>query len=56
MREAYRLHKHLLPANSYFLIAYIYIAREILPYQFLEEKLKSSLKRLGNINNSETSR
>lgn len=56
MREAYRLHKHLLPSDSYFLIAYIYIAREILPYQLLEEKLKTSLKRLGNISSSETSR
>lgn len=56
MREGYRLHKHLLPENPYFLIAYIYIAREILPYQFLEEKLKSSLKRLASIINSETSR
>ncbi len=56
MREAYRKHKQLLPPDSYFLIAYIYIAREILSYQFLEEKLKSSLKRLGSISNSETSR
>jgi ribonuclease P protein component len=56
MREAYRKHKQGLPQNSYFLIAYIYIAREIFPYQFLEEKLKSSLKRLRSTSNSETSR
>lgn len=49
MREAYRLHKHLLPADGHFLIAYIYIAREIFPYPFLEEKLKASFKRLENI-------
>ena len=49
MREAYRRHKQLVPEGSYFLIAYIYIAPEIFPYHFLEEKLKSSLKRLGDI-------
>ena len=49
MREAYRQHKQLIPAGSYFLIAYIYIAPEIFPYHFMEEKLKSSLKRLGDI-------
>lgn len=49
MREAYRVHKQLLPPDSYFLIAYIYIAPEIFPYHFMEEKLKSSLKRLGDI-------
>ena len=54
MREAYRLHKHLLPPDSYFLIAYIYIAREILPSKILHEKLKSSFKRLGSIVQSDT--
>lgn len=49
MREAYRLHKHLLPGDTYFLIAYIYIAREIFPYPFFEEKLKASFKRLESI-------
>lgn len=56
MREAYRLHKHLLPADSYFLIAYIYIAREVFPYPFFEEKLKASFKRLESIRQQDTSR
>lgn len=55
MREAYRLHKSLLPANSYFLLAYIYIAREIIPFHTMEEKLKLSLKRLQSITQSDTS-
>lgn len=49
MREAYRLHKHLLPSEGYFLIAYIYIAREILPSKTIHEKLKTSFKRLASI-------
>lgn len=55
MREAYRLNKNLLPANSFFFIAYIYIAREIFPFQLVEEKLKVSLKRLQIIAQSNTS-
>lgn len=55
MREAYRLNKHLLPQDAYFLIAYIYIAREIFPFPFLEEKLKASLKRLESIKGKDTS-
>ena len=55
MREAWRLHKSRIPADSYFLIAYIYIAREIFPFHFIEEKLKVSLKRLSDIAQSDTS-
>lgn len=54
MRESYRLNKHLLPSEPHFLIAYIYIAKEILPSSFMEEKLKTSFKRLGNIAQSST--
>jgi ribonuclease P protein component len=55
MREAFRLNKHLLPHDAYFLIAYIYIAREIFSFPFLEEKLKASLKRLESIKRKDTS-
>ena len=53
MREAYRLNKSLLPTGTYLLIAYIYIGREILSFHTIQEKLKSSFKRLGSIAQSE---
>lgn len=50
LRESYRLHKHLLqevlPEGKYLLIAYIYTAKEIHPYSFVESKLVDSFGRL----------
>ena len=50
MREAYRLHKHLIPYNPAnnvrFLLAYIYIGKQKVAYQFIETKIKESLNRL----------
>jgi len=50
IREAYRLNKDLITwqsADFYLLIGYIYIGKEILKYQVIEEKLKLSLLRLN---------
>lgn len=50
IREAYRLHKweHLYAnkENNYLVISYIYTAKEIHPYSFIEAKLIDSLRRL----------
>jgi len=50
VRESYRLHKHLLEGvlseGKYLLIAYIYTAKEIHPYSFVESKLVDSFGRL----------
>jgi ribonuclease P protein component len=47
IREAYRLNKHLLASNQKWLIAYIYIAKEILPSTVIHEKLSMALTRIG---------
>ena len=50
MREAYRLHKHLIPYNPsnnvHFLLGYIYIGKQKAAYQQIETKIKESLVRL----------
>lgn len=46
IREAYRLNKQFLDTPGKLLIAYIYTAKDILPYQEIENKLLLSLKRL----------
>jgi len=48
IREAHRKHKLLLDKSSQkkYLIAYIYLARKILDYKIIEEKLIDSLDRL----------
>ena len=50
VREAYRLHKHdlqdLSVQGNHLLIAYIYTAKEIHTYNFIEKKLIGSFKRL----------
>ncbi|MEO9968116.1 MAG: ribonuclease P protein component [Reichenbachiella sp.] len=50
VRESYRLHKHELCASGtqhkYFAIAYIYTAKEIHPFDFVESKLMDSFGRL----------
>jgi ribonuclease P protein component len=45
IREAYRLNKHHLPATRQWLIAYIYIAKEILPSSTIHAKLPLAFER-----------
>lgn len=51
-KEAYRLNKHLYLSgtidNKFLLIGYIYMAKEIHSYEFIEKKLIESLRRLRN--------
>jgi ribonuclease P protein component len=50
LREAYRLNKHLLQHDSvYFLLGFVYIGRDPLPYRQLEHKLISCLRRLQEV-------
>ena len=46
MREVYRLNKHIISSSKPKFIAYIYTAKEILPYADIELKLIGSLDRL----------
>lgn len=47
MREAYRLHKHLLPTEPQVLcIAYIYTSKEIVDYESIAKPLEQSLSRI----------
>ncbi len=52
IKEAYRLNKSTFlkrnEENGYFLIAYIYIAKEIHDYSFIESKLIETLNRLNS--------
>ena len=47
IREGYRLHKEHLPTSPTFRLAYIYIAKEILPSQTIHQSILSSLQRLN---------
>ena len=47
IREAYRLHKQNISAAQPWLIAYIYIAKEILPSAVIHEKLPLTLETLN---------
>lgn len=51
MREAYRLHKHLIHSAHipFYQIAFVYIDKSLLPYAEIEDKLKSSLMRLQKL-------
>ncbi|MEM6845099.1 MAG: ribonuclease P protein component [Bacteroidota bacterium] len=53
MREAYRLHKHLipynLPDNVHFLLGYIYIGKQKAEYHQLETKIKEAINRLNKV-------
>ena len=50
LREAYRLNKSLLSGSSvHFLIGFVYIAREHVPYRQLEGKLIFCLQRLQEV-------
>ena len=49
MREAYRLHKHLLLTEPNVLsIAYIYTSKEVVNYQTIAHQIKESLNRLNS--------
>jgi len=47
IREGYRLNKAILTASSRYALAYIYIAREILPSDKIHKAIQSSLQRLN---------
>ena len=47
IREGYRLNKSLLTTPSTFSLAYIYIAKEILPSPAIHQAIQSSLRRLN---------
>lgn len=47
IREGYRLNKFMLSPTQAFSLAYIYIAREILPSTTIHEAVQSSLRRLN---------
>ena len=50
LREAFRLNKHLLEQQQvYFLVAFVYIGREPVPYRQLEGKLIFCLQRLVEV-------
>ncbi|MEM8968328.1 MAG: ribonuclease P protein component [Bacteroidota bacterium] len=53
MREAYRLHKHLIPYNPsdkvHFLLGYIYIGKQKVAYPRIETKIKEAINRLNKV-------
>lgn len=51
IREGYRLNKALLTTSIPFSLAYIYIAKEILPSSTIHQAIQSSLKRLNRYEN-----
>jgi ribonuclease P protein component len=48
IREAYRINYPSFQATNHKLIAYIYVADEILPYQVIAQKLIESLQRFSS--------
>ncbi len=50
IREGYRLNKEKLAAERKWLIAYIYVAKEILPSALIHQKISESLVTLNNRN------
>ena len=50
MREAWRLNRHLLGQTEPMMIAYIYTAKEILPYRTISEKMIQSFRHLKRKN------
>lgn len=49
IREAYRLNKSILNGNPPLIIAFVFVGKEILPYQNIEIKLKLILQRLNEV-------
>lgn len=48
IREGYRLNKTLLSTSTIYCLAYIYIAKEILPSSKIHQSIRASLERLNN--------
>lgn len=46
LREAYRLNRSILSSMAFYQIAFVYLGKSIVPYQEMEDKLKSLLQRL----------
>ena len=46
MREAYRLNKFILDTSEKWLIAYIYIAKEVFPSSILQDRIKAALSKI----------
>jgi len=51
IREAYRNNKHLLDSKNNLRIAYIYVAKDILDYSIIENKMIQGLKRINEQSN-----
>ena len=50
LRESYRLQKDILPRESVsFLIGYVYISKEEMSFDVINDKLKTSLERLKEL-------
>jgi len=49
IREAYRLNKRQIPSTHKWLIAYIYIAKEILPSSVIHDKLPLTFERFKTV-------
>src|SRR5690606_31840784 len=49
IRESYRLNKNLLPEAPKLVIAYIYIAKEILTFAQIQERLVKTLNRFAHV-------
>jgi ribonuclease P protein component len=49
MREAYRLNKTGITGDSKLQMAYIYTAKELLPFVTIQEKMVLSFKRIQNL-------
>jgi ribonuclease P protein component len=48
IREGYRLNRALLQSSSTFTIAYIYLAKEVLPSPTIHKAIQTALERLSN--------
>lgn len=53
IREGYRLNKSGLASDKFFLIAYIYSAKEILPSEVIHQKLVLSFKKITERNRND---
>jgi ribonuclease P protein component len=47
IREAYRLHKHILESQTKLSIIFIYVGKEILTFKEIEKKLSLTLQRIN---------
>ncbi len=54
IKEAYRLHKHIISTNAPTYIVYIYVAKEILSFKEIEKKLSLILQKINKHSNENT--